>query len=262
MPLPRIACFHGGGSNSLVFAYQCKRLQQLLAHEYEFVFFDAPFEREAGPGVLPHFKELAPFRTWMKPEFLQDDESEVLEKVIQLMADDTRRRQKMAGEHVREGQERQVGKWVGAMGFSQGTRVVGGLLRWMQSATHSSHPDIDIQFGILCMGSAKPMSCNASSTRSSSNCSSASSSVHELQDPDTGALEFDTIRIPTLHLHGLRDAILPRSREQLTLYYDAECSRLLEINYHHAMPWYTHDLTTFVTLFRETHERGRNIAEA
>lgn len=180
LPLPRIACFHGGGSNSLVFASQCKRLQHLLAHEYEFVFFDASFEREAGPGVLPHFKELAPFRTWMKPEFLDDDESEVLKRVIRLMADDTSRRQRMAGADMREGEDngdekKQVGKWIGAMGFSQGTRVVGGLLRWMESVQHrdtrSSHPDIDIQFGVLCMGSARPMSCNSASTRSSSSCS-------------------------------------------------------------------------------------------
>jgi predicted esterase len=173
-PLPRIACFHGGGSNSLVFASQCKRLQHLLADEYEFVFFDAPFEREAGPGVLPYFKELAPFRTWMRPEFLDDDESEVLQRVIQLLADDTAKRQRMKGADMQVGEgngerERPVGKWIGAMGFSQGTRVVGGLLRWMESVQHSdarsSYPDIDIQFGVLCMGSAKPMSY---STRSSS----------------------------------------------------------------------------------------------
>lgn len=156
-PLPRIACFHGGGSNSRVFASQCKRLQHLLAHEYEFVFFDAPFEREAGPGVLPYFKDLAPFRTWMRPDFLDDDESEVLQQVIQLLADDTARRQST------KGADTPVGKWIGAMGFSQGTRVVGGLLRWMESPQPRSHPDIDIQFGVLCMGSAKPMSHSPSS---------------------------------------------------------------------------------------------------
>lgn len=179
-PLPRIACFHGGGSNSLVFASQCKRLQHLLAHEYEFVFFDAPFEREAGPGVLPYFKEFAPFRTWMTPEFSDDDESEVIKRVVRMLADDTARRRTMKGAHLREGdgnaeRERSVGKWVGTMGFSQGTRVVGGLLRWMESVQHrdarSSYPDIDIQFGILCMGSSKPMCHNTSSTRSSSRCS-------------------------------------------------------------------------------------------
>jgi hypothetical protein len=61
--------------NSLVLASQYKRPQHLLAHEYEFVFFDAPFEHKAGPGVLPYFKELAPFRTWMRIKYLDDDEN-------------------------------------------------------------------------------------------------------------------------------------------------------------------------------------------
>lgn len=113
-PLPRIACFHGGGSNSRVFDSQCKRLQHILLDEYEFVFFDAPFEREAGPGVLPFFADLAPFRTWMRPENLAEDENEGLKRVVQLMQENL----------VKErANGRKVGKWVGAMGFSQGTRV-------------------------------------------------------------------------------------------------------------------------------------------
>jgi hypothetical protein len=107
-PLPRIACFHGGGSNGLVFASQCKRLQHLLAHEYEFVFFDAPFEREAGPGVLPYFKDLAPFRTWMRPEYFDDDESEGLKRVVQLMTDDTVRRQRSKAQVCKR--EREMGR--------------------------------------------------------------------------------------------------------------------------------------------------------
>jgi hypothetical protein len=62
-------------------------------------------------------------------------------------------------------------------------------------------------------------------------------------------------------LHGLRDAILPRSREQLAFYYDSERTRLLEINYHHAMPWYTHDLMEFVALFRDTHKMAMETAK-
>jgi hypothetical protein len=157
-PLLRIACFHGGGSNSYVFAAQCKRLQHILAHEYEFVFFDAPFEREAGPGVLPFFSELAPFRTWIRSDSLEDDETEAIKRVIRLMEEDSAERRKRGNV---EGIECRVGKWVGAMGFSQGTRVVGGLLRWMEHLNHtnqgSAFEDIDIQFGVLCMGSSEPL---------------------------------------------------------------------------------------------------------
>jgi hypothetical protein len=98
----------------------------------------------------------------MRPEFLEDDESEGLKRVIRLMEEDSVERMKRG--NVEEGERevgKWVGKWVGAMGFSQGTRVVGGLLRWMESVNHSdqrsTYKDIDIQFGILCMGSSKPM---------------------------------------------------------------------------------------------------------
>lgn len=67
----------------------------------------------------------------------------------------------------------------------------------------------------------------------------------------------DVIAIPTLHLHGLRDPILPKSRDQLAAYYDLGASHLLEINYHHAMPWYTQDLMDFVLMIKSTHKRAR-----
>jgi predicted esterase len=160
-PLPRIACFHGGGSNGLVFAFQCARLQHMFAHEYEFVFFDAPFEWQAGPGVLPYFSNLAPFRTWIRPEFLEDDERKAVKSVVQLMQENTLSRSEGA---------KKVGKWIGAMGFSQGTRVVGGLLRWMETVHHddqnATYQDIDIQFGVLCMGSSGPLGYNLDSSYS------------------------------------------------------------------------------------------------
>lgn len=53
-------------------------------------------------------------------------------------------------------------EWVGALGFSQGTRVVGGLLadqqarKWLGWAERTN-----LRFGVLCMGSRSPMSSEA-----------------------------------------------------------------------------------------------------
>ena len=53
-------------------------------------------------------------------------------------------------------------EWVGALGFSQGTRVVGGLLadqqarKWLGWAERTN-----LRFGVLCMGSRSPMSSKA-----------------------------------------------------------------------------------------------------
>ena len=95
------------------------------------------------------------------------------------MKEDTLLRRKSLGERQMD-----VGKWVGAMGFSQGTRVVGGLLRWMEKVkevgTRHGCEDIDVRFGVLCMGSAEPM---GMSYAGSSLCSSQGSFISSLPVP-------------------------------------------------------------------------------
>lgn len=53
------------------------------------------------------------------------------------------------------------GEWVGTMGFSQGTRVVGGLLADQQRRREMGLPraegEIEFRFGVLCMGASAPM---------------------------------------------------------------------------------------------------------
>lgn len=151
---PRIACFHGGGSSSAIYEVQCDQLIRSLP-EFEFHFFDAPFLRDAGPGVLPAFDMdiYRPYRTWF---LKQEDGTELedgsgygdpsddgIERVWEMM------RAKGKG-----------GDWVGAMGFSQGTRVVGGLLLDQQrrkEAGLSFGKEMVLKFGVLCMGGAAPM---------------------------------------------------------------------------------------------------------
>jgi hypothetical protein len=149
-PLPRIACFHGGGSNSAIFEFQCQRLQQTLKDDFEFVYFDALYERGPGPGVMPFFEDYAPFRTWFKV----DGENEIsdfagqdgVERILKLIA------KKGTG-----------GEWVAAMGFSQGTRAVGGLLLDQQRRAEAGFdPEIEFKFGVLCMGGGAPMQSKSS----------------------------------------------------------------------------------------------------
>lgn len=56
----------------------------------------------------------------------------------------------------------------------------------------------------------------------------------------------DLITIPTLHLHGTKDVNYANGKKQLAEFYDQKSSRLLEIDYHHAMPWFKADLMRFV----------------
>ncbi|KAN0091969.1 Serine hydrolase FSH [Hyaloscypha variabilis] len=238
-PLPRIACFHGGGSSASIFAVQCETLQKQLSSTFEFHFFNAPYLRDAGPGVLPFFsyEKFGPYRTWFfkteggdeVPDGRRDDgrgESGV-ERVLGLI------------KGVGEG-----GEWVGAMGFSQGTRVVGGLLLHQQKRREMGFPreegEIEFRFGVLCMGSFAPM-------------------VSDLTGPAMSLSGSpDLITIPTLHLHGTKDVNYANGKKQLAAYYDQKTTRLLEINYHHAMPWFRADLMKLVdgieSIYQDTKE--------
>ena len=121
------------------------------------MFFDAPFESGAGPGVLPvfTFKQYGPYRTW----FSKDGEGAIrldgrgnnatgeggIERVVRLIEE-----------------EGEGGEWVGCMGFSQGTRVVGGMLLEQIRLREIGVPGlakgkIRFKFGVLCNGGAEPM---------------------------------------------------------------------------------------------------------
>ena len=152
-PPQRIACFHGGGSTSEIFKVQCRSLQSLLRPGLEFVFFDAPFEWNAGPGILPAFKDYAPFKTW----FTKDDGGK--ERSDGSGYDEERSERGIARVLKMIEAEGEGGEWVGAMGFSQGTRVVGGLLLQQQRRHEQGETPRSVlfRFGVLCMGGGEPM---------------------------------------------------------------------------------------------------------
>ncbi|KAK0102598.1 hypothetical protein ONS95_006207 [Cadophora gregata] len=227
-PLPRIACFHGGGSTASIFTIQSEQLTRLLSNTFQFVFFDAPFERDAGPGVLPIFTydQYGPYRTWFtrSPDGTErvDGRGENgkgeggVERALRLIAE--------------EGGE---GEWVGLMGFSQGTRVVGGILadqmRRREMGVPKAEGELDFRFGILCMGGAAPM----------------------VSDLMHASLSEDLINIPTLHLHGTKDVNYENGKKQLKAYYDQSTATVWDIVYHHAMPWYRADVLKFVEMVRK-----------
>ncbi|RDW61167.1 uncharacterized protein DSM5745_10665 [Aspergillus mulundensis] len=221
-PLPRIACFHGSGSSAAIYEIQCSFLATLLAKQFTLEFFNGPFPRSAGPGVLPAFADYGPYKSWFEPE---SDNSKAdgsgydtsgrdgIERVLKLMEE--RAREKGFGNEA----------WVGVMGFSQGTRIASGLLlnqqRWDEvekqgKGKRSVGKDIKLKFGVMCNGGGRPMESEVG---------------FKLDEPDM------IVRIPTLHVHGLRDEFLTYGRDQLRQYFDREKAILYEINYHHAMPW-------------------------
>lgn len=115
------------------------------------MFFDAPFDRQAGPGILPTFQDYAPFKNWFRTE---DDGSYIL---LDGSGYDESGRDGVA--RVKGLMRERGGKWVGAMGFSQGSRVVAGLLLDQQRCVEQGRlgDSINLKFGILCNGGKEPM---------------------------------------------------------------------------------------------------------
>lgn len=245
--LARIAMFHGGGSTERIFETQCAPLQKQLESEFELVYFAAPHTSSAGAGILPYFnfEEWGPYLGWYAKqengeEYLdgssgQYGDEEGIERVVRLM------RECGPG-----------GKWVGCLGFSQGTRVVSGLLLWQQqqrqkqqSTTETSLDNeiIDIQFGVLCMGAGEPMT------------STMPEYLLEWDEKDSnGQSKHDNlVRIPSLHLHGLKDVCYERGKIQMTSHFDPATVTCIEIDYHHAMPWHKNDLSLLVEHIKKMH---------
>lgn len=74
---------------------------------------------------------------------------------------------------------------------------------------------------------------------------------------DTGST--DLIKIPTLHVHGLKDMFLALGKHQHATFYESSTSKVYEVDYHHAMPWYKHEVQRLAELIRELYkESNRN----
>ncbi|KAL2812174.1 serine hydrolase FSH [Aspergillus granulosus] len=262
-PKPLIACFHGSGSNATIYEIQCSFLTSLLSDTFSLEFFDGPFPRAAGPGVLPAFEGYGPYKSWFDPETNAEDGggfdekgSDGISRVWGLMEE--RLKQRGGG-----------AEWVGVMGFSQGSRVVGGLLLDQQRRERykdgpGAAGGIKLKFGVCCMGGGAPMEGEVGFSEFFFehlfiSCMSIYPELTgrgaELENPDT------VVRIPTLHLHGLKDEFLPLGRDQLAKYYDPETAKLYEINYHHAMPWVKAESKELARLIQELYNKTKTEAE-
>lgn len=119
--LPAILMLHGGGSNATVFKIQSRRLIWNLEKQFRFVFAQAPIEGTPGFGMLPVFASCAPFYRWVNRRFKageSDQETTPREEVEAVDRIIAKVMQENGG----------VESFRGIIGFSQGARLVSGLL--------------------------------------------------------------------------------------------------------------------------------------
>ncbi|EEH16749.2 hypothetical protein PABG_06836 [Paracoccidioides brasiliensis Pb03] len=232
-PLPSILCLHGSGTSAAIFEVQTARVRRELQNRFSFVFLDAPFETNPGPGVLPVFADAAPYFTWLDPSASSppprsldrrdgaggDEDGSLLST-----RDNARRRvhtklmpprtAELLEKTIREQIKRDGRGFAGVMGFSMGGRLAAGLLLDQQlrlleqqqtnghgnenstSGDHlSSAVDRDelFKFAVFICGTSPPI------TR-----------LHDLLDHENvdgkgDKITLPQIDIPTLHILGLQD---------------------------------------------------------
>ncbi|KAF3036332.1 hypothetical protein E8E12_006576 [Didymella heteroderae] len=194
---PTLIAFHGSGSNATIHTVQLARLNRVLKDHFTIEALEAPFPSPAGPGILPFFDGCGPFARWLPP-------SEKVTIDIMKAGTSTGELSKEVERVVRDAVQRvntSGGRVVGLVGFSQGAKVVAGLLRGAQIRRQLGARGEDwlgsFHFALSVCGSYPPPLLPPSVLK-----------VPELagkSDEEKERLLSDKIAAPVLHVQGLQD---------------------------------------------------------
>lgn len=248
---PRILCLHGGGVNATIFEAQSRSLIRHLQHSFRLVWADAPFFCDPHPDIIGVYSAHAPFRRWLRwqtshPEV---DEETCIEEIGYAM------RTAMQDDDQAGG----TGEWVGLMGFSQGAKLSASLLLEQQARENEARrrgeaahvtpgptgiPDINWRFGILLAGRAPLSNLNPHLLSSK-----ALVSAGKISEGFEFCAEVDdeaTLRVPTLHVHGLADPGLHLHRKLMDEYCEEGTATLVEWEGAHRIPLKSKDVDRVV----------------
>lgn len=267
MAKPRILCLHGAGTTAEIFAIQARAFIKPLDPYFTLVFADAPLDSDAGPGILPLFAENAPFKRWMrwKPhEDLLMDDGEVTSAIEEALEEAMQDDDAAGGE----------GEWVGLLGFSQGAKIAASVLyeselrlREIASVpegvplTGSALDKISKgfagghwRFAIVMAGQAPLIQLSARTADSKT--------VQPVGRFSENAGEFpyldgtDKLALPSLHVHGLKDPILPMHRRMYEHFCVSGAAELVEWDGDHRVPFKKPDVDKVVEGILKTARRA------
>nr|A0A161CKG1.1 RecName: Full=Esterase citA; AltName: Full=Citrinin synthesis protein A [Monascus ruber]ALI92654.1 CitA serine hydrolase [Monascus ruber] len=239
--LPRILCLHGGGSNAAIFQAQCRRLIAQLRSEFRFVFAQAPFLSDAEPNVMSVYSQWGPFRRWLRwcpdhPEIRPEDAIRAIDDCLE----DVKRQDDAKGA---------TGAWVGLLGFSQGAKMCASLLyrqQIRQELRGRSFAGSDYRFGVLLAGRAPLVSLDPDLDLNSS-----LPDVSQITDAKYHGPSQDVLRIPTVHVHGMRDPHVDLHRQLFEEFCAPESRRLVEWDGDHRVPLKYNDVSLVAYQIRE-----------
>ena len=241
--LPRILCLHGGGANAEAFRLQTRGLFRLLGDKFRFVFPDAPYLSPPGPGIVPTYANLQPFRRWLRWKTDQPDPGpEVICHDIDRVIDQAMAHDDASGA---------TGDWVVLMGFSQGAKICASLLLRYQlraEKLETQPAESKFKFAILLAGRAPLVNLDMDLIDSFA--------LADANEITTGSFSLVTgafltgsdhvLHIPTLHVHGRKDPGLADHRRLLADYCKPGTTRLVEWDGDHRVVLQAADVTAVV----------------
>ena len=232
--LPRILCLHGGGTNARIFRLQCRILRKHLESSFRLCFAEAPFPSQAGPDVTSVYGEYGPFRRWLRwrPDHPEIEASSVIANLEESL-EAAKRNDDAKGA---------TGEWVGLLGFSQGANICASML--LRQQIHTEKPgkhenSSDYRFAVLLAGRGplirlEPRLIDTPALVDASQIISSASPA--FPDEQFFNRTDHVIRLPTIHVHGLRDPGLERHRLMQRRYCNKASTTLLEWDGDHRVP--------------------------
>ncbi|KAL2833066.1 serine hydrolase FSH [Aspergillus pseudoustus] len=197
--LPIILCFHGAGTNGVIFKLQTRKIIQALRSHFRFVFLDAPFESLPEPRVGAVLLDLGPFFRW----HCDENAAAGFDVGIDEIKRERAMTRQLLLDTMRLYGSRNI---VGVMGFSQGTRV----------ATAICLDEVlgrGIRFAIIIAGTFPILSVD-----------------------EEGQCKELWLGHPSVHVQGSRDPWQPESIRLLKTYYDAAQAVVVKFDGAHQVP--------------------------
>ncbi|KAF2738740.1 hypothetical protein EJ04DRAFT_541153 [Polyplosphaeria fusca] len=249
---PTLLTFHGSGSNGTVHTVQLARLSRLLKPHFDIVSLEGPFPSAAGPGVLPFFEGCGPFKRWLPPHEKIDVEGIKRGDASSNMSPEVESLVKSTVTKIRS----DGGRVAGLIGFSQGTRVVAGLLKGteIRRAVSTNEEDwCDFGFALsVCDSHPPPM---------------IPGSVREvleksgLGDEERERLLTEKIRLPSLHVLGEKDEWKWTGKMLIEQSYHVEkgMTEVREMDMGHHYPVIAEETELVKDWVMETYEKTRDV---
>ena len=240
--LPRILCLHGGGTNARIFRAQCRGLRAQLKSEFRLVFAQGPFPSQAGSDVLSVYSQWGPFRRWLRwrPEHAQVSTLEIIGAIDDSLED------AMACDDTAGA----TGEWVALLGFSQGAKVSASLL-YRQQIRGNAASGPRFRFAVLLAGRAPLIALDPG--MKTSPVFPDASQITDLPDlrREAPCVQKPTLHIPTLHVHGLRDAGVDLHRNLFEDFCDPHSRRVITWDGDHRVPLKANDVALVVSQIRQ-----------